>query len=63
MLIFLQIQLIASVVLEKLRVQTCGACGDHTLAILHLQHNEAKSPRVLSTMVSATETIFGKLPS
>jgi hypothetical protein len=55
--------LIASVVLEKLRVQTCGACGDHTLAILHLQHNEAKSPRGLSTMVSATETIFGKLPS
>lgn len=59
----MQIQLSASVMIEKLSVQRRDACGDHTLKILYLQHNEAKSLRKLSAMFSASETIFGKLPS
>ena len=31
--------------IEKLSVKKCGLCGDHTLAILFLQHKEAKSPQ------------------
>ncbi len=37
-------------------MQKCGVCGDHTLAVLYLQHNEVQ-PRKLSTMFSASETI------
>lgn len=49
--------------IEKLSVQRRGACGDHTLEILYLQHIKAKSLRKLFAMFSASETIFGKLPS